>query len=624
MAYKPTYTLHAAKADADHLEDRRAGENRESRDFIDRLLHQTGKALFTFDLEGRIQRASQSAVEISGYGLEELINSPLSVIFSLETLPQISEQFAKASVHGRVLSEYETEIIRKDGNTRSIIFNATHFYRDGKIAGLVGTAEDITRQRQADERFRLLAETATDGIIIMGEDKCISLWNPAAERIFGFTAGEALGKEMHPLLVPPDASKAFEHGFKHFLKTGNGPIIGKTLELNALRKGGVEFPVELTISALKINGKWNAMGIFRDITERKKAEEQLRDKTRRLLKAQHVARMGFLEWNLKTNKMYWSDEIYNLYGIDKEKTGASIDLTMQLVHPDDLAFAKENLDRAISGGKAYDINHRILRPDARVLWVHAQAETVCDKEGNPESLLGTVVDITDRKMAEEGLEASLKEKELLLKELRHRVGNNLQAIISLLRIQGRRTSNKQYSSLLQDIQQRIRTMALVHEKLYSTRSFSHLDLGRYVKSLAKELCISYGVTREKVALKLDMEDILLDIKYAIPCGLIINELLSNSIKHAFPGDIKGEIAVGLRMSAEDEIDLSISDDGIGLPEGADICSFSDTMGMDLVRTMVEHELGGSIELATTEGTKYRIRFSRQTDKGGSEKWQRQG
>lgn len=129
---------------------------------------------------------------------------------------------------------------------------------------------------ESEDKFRKITESSYDAIVMMGADRCISLWNPAAERLFGYTTQEALGREMHPLLAPASANQAFELGFKDFQQSGRGAVVGKTLALTALRKGGTELPVEVTISALQINGRWNAIGIFRDMTEHKLNEEKIR------------------------------------------------------------------------------------------------------------------------------------------------------------------------------------------------------------------------------------------------------------------------------------------------------------------------------------------------------------
>lgn len=182
---------------------------------------------------------------------------------------------------------FEWEHQRVDGKVFSADVLLTRMELGGELF-LQATVRDISGRKlaarllaeaqviaESEEKFRKISESAHDAIIMMGEDKCISFWNPAAERIFGYTSDEAMGQEMHPLLAPT-ACTAFEQGFSVFQKTGTGPVIGKVLELIALRKGGVLFPVEVTISALQINGAWNAIGIFRDITEHKLAEEKIR------------------------------------------------------------------------------------------------------------------------------------------------------------------------------------------------------------------------------------------------------------------------------------------------------------------------------------------------------------
>lgn len=230
------------------------------------------------------------------------------------------------------------------------------------------------------------------------------------------------------------------------------------------------------------------------------------------------------------------------------------------------------------------------------------------KEEGYANLYGS--DITERKKAEEEITASLKEKEVLLQEVHHRVKNNMQVIISLLRLQGRKTDDKRYTQMLQESQGRIRTMALVHEKLYQSKSLAKINSHEYIKSLANEVYRSYGVNISKIRLKVAIEDVTLNIEDAIPCGLIINELLSNSMKYAFPHDREGEISISLCSKNKDKMELTVSDNGVGLPEGLDYRD-TKTMGLELVRTLVEHQLEGKIELDRSEGARYHIVFKKQ-------------
>jgi len=157
--------------------------------------------------------------------------------------------------------------------------------------------QGIRARKMAEEKFRKISESAQDAIIMMGADQCISFWNAAAERIFGYTAAEAMGQELHALIVPAPAHTQFSHAFPHFQETGGGALIGKVRELTALRKGGEEFPVELSISATQFGGQWHAIGIVRDITERKQAEEKIlatQAELQRLLDAANQSRRAML------------------------------------------------------------------------------------------------------------------------------------------------------------------------------------------------------------------------------------------------------------------------------------------------------------------------------------------
>jgi two-component sensor histidine kinase len=220
-----------------------------------------------------------------------------------------------------------------------------------------------------------------------------------------------------------------------------------------------------------------------------------------------------------------------------------------------------------------------------------------------------ILDITERKKAERQIKASLKEKEVLLAEVYHRVKNNMQVIISLLRLQAKNIEDKKHADMFIESEDRIRSMALIHEQLYQSQDFANIDFGEYTKSLVEGMFTSYGIDPSKIRFKIDIKDISFDLENAIPCGLIINELVSNSLKYAFPKGKEGQISVNLRPVSENEFELMVSDDGIGTPKELDIRNV-DTMGLSLVRTISEHQLDGKIDLDRTGGTQFNIKFKR--------------
>ncbi len=205
------------------------------------------------------------------------------------------------------------------------------------------------------------------------------------------------------------------------------------------------------------------------------------------------------------------------------------------------------------------------------------------------------------------LDSSLKEKEVLLREIHHRVKNNMQVITSLLKIQGNYIKDEKYKEMLRESESRIRSMALIHEKLYRTKDLANIDFRNYTTVLAKENFRSFGTSPGRVKLKVEIEDVQLGIDSAIPCGLIINELISNSLKHGFPEGKKGELKVTMSKESEhDKIELMISDSGVGFPKELDFKDTS-TLGMHLVNTLVR-QLGGEIELSREHGTEWLIKF----------------
>lgn len=215
-------------------------------------------------------------------------------------------------------------------------------------------------------------------------------------------------------------------------------------------------------------------------------------------------------------------------------------------------------------------------------------------------------ELSERKRAGKMIKASLKEKDILLKEIHHRVKNNLQVISSLLYLQSRKIRDKETFEMFNESQNRVKSMALIHEKLYRSKDFMNIDFSEYIKNLTSYLSESYKINAEKINIGVHVENVSLSIDKAIPCGLIINELVSNSLKYAFSDERKGHIEINMDSINHNKVRLAVADNGIGLPKNVKLQN-AKTLGLRLVGMLTE-QLNGTIDLLRDEGTEYKITF----------------
>jgi PAS domain S-box-containing protein len=254
---------------------------------------------------------------------------------------------------------------------------------------------------------------------------------------------------------------------------------------------------------------------------------------------------------------------------------------------------------------AGSVESRCKRADGSEFPVLFSASVINDLQGLDLGFVCVAQDITELKEAENQLRVSLNEKEMLLKEIHHRVKNNMQVITSLLNLQGKQIKDEQARALFQDSQNRVKSMALIHESLYQTDDLSHIDFGEYLRKLIAHISRAYQIQAEAIQVKVNVEDIALGVDTAVPCGLIINELISNSLKHAFPAGTAGEILIDLAANGS-SYKLTLSDNGIGFPRDLDI-ERAKTLGLKLVRSLTE-QLQGELTCTNGHGTKFEITF----------------
>ncbi len=276
------------------------------------------------------------------------------------------------------------------------------------------------------------------------------------------------------------------------------------------------------------------------------------------------------------------------------------------VAPEDMELWDRHIMSVLQNEERQSSELWIKLDDGSTLYVRLGSIRIQTKDGK--YMIHTALnDITERKRAEEKIQAALKEKEILLREVHHRVKNNMQIISSLLRLQSKYIKDKEYRVLFEESQNTIRSMSLIHEKLYNSEDMSRVDFKEYIGDLVNSLFHSYGVNTSLITVKINIENVSLGIDFAIPCGLIINELITNSLKYAFPDGRKGEIKIAFSKINENIFELFMGDNGVGISKEIDIGN-TESLGLRLVTMLVNDQLEGEIYLKRNNGTKFRIVF----------------
>ena len=333
-------------------------------------------------------------------------------------------------------------------------------------------------------------------------------------------------------------------------------------------------------------------------TNLKRAEEHLGE-------AQRLSRMGSWVWDLATNKVLLSEEHCRIFGFTRDQLVSSYQLGLDTVHPEDRDGVRNIVENATRLGQDFSCEFRIVLPNGSSKHLHAKGTHTTNDFTGADEYIGTVMDITERKRADENLKASLEEKEILLKEVHHRVKNNLQLISSLLNLQAARNDDPCVAEQFADSRNRVRSMALVHENLYRTGNFARIPMSTHIQSLCAHLIRAYGLHSQRVGLVAEVDEIELDLDRAISCGLIINELVSNAFKHAFPDGRAGNIQVQLKLLEGTLCALAVFDDGVGI--SSDPVDPTSSMGMQLVNDLAL-QLHGVLSVRCGPGTSFTIAF----------------
>jgi PAS domain S-box-containing protein len=559
-------------------------------------------------LPGRIIEVNEVACQRLGYGREELVQKNLPDIEAPEFLPSLPGIMEKLKESRHCL--WETVHVAKDGRRIPVEVSADVFDLNGKLT-ILSDCRDISERkhaeeklRESEERFRQIFEESPTGMAVVDADFRYIQANAAFCEMVGYTQEELTALTARDI-THPDHLKQDENSVGKLLR---GDIQVYRTEKRYVRKDKqiVWCAVVATVIRDKQGRAVYYLVMAQDITERKRVEEGLAREQNLLNSLITTIPDSIYFKDLESHFVRVNEAMSRAFGL--RSAGDVVGKTdFDFFAAEHARQALEDEKRVMDRGESMiGKEEKEIWPDGRISWVSTTKVPLRDKSGKITGLVGISRDITKHKRTEEEIRASLEEKTVLLKEVHHRVKNNLQIVISLLNLQAVRTKNQTALDTLQETGNRVRSMALLHETLYRSQNLAHVNFASYIENICSHLFRSYGPKVAHIKLEPHLEDIDIDLDRAVSCGLIINELVSNALKHAFPAARAGRIEIELRTTPEEQIVLRVADDGVGLPSDLDIRQ-TGTLGHQLV-FMLADKLRGDVEITRERGVAFRIAF----------------
>ncbi|MCX6683560.1 MAG: PAS domain S-box protein [Methanoregula sp.] len=612
--------------------------------FQENIISNAQMWLMVLDAKGNILIWNKAAEDLSGYLSREVIgkNTIWKQLYpGSQYRKMVSGTIARIISENRYLENFNTVITSKNGKEKIISWNTRAIpHEKGSTPTFLAIGIDITEQKIAQD---LLKESEAQYSALFYNNHSVSLLinpdtgmivdaNNAACDYYGYSLRQLTAMRIFDLNRLPaeqvlrDLKAAKNQREKHFFSR-------HFLASGELRN------VEIYSGPITVKAKPLFYSIIHDITERKKAEKALQDNETlyRTVFENTGTAMVMVEEDTKISLS--NTEFARLVGLTRKEIEGKKSWT-EFVLPEDLErmIEQHKLRRKRQEAALKKYEFRLISIDNQIHDVLLYIDIIPDTKKSIASLIDITElkkaqdllrhfneeleqkirertvqlqalnldlekEVVEHELAEKQIRAALNEKMVLLQEIHHRVKNNLQIIISLLNLQTRQISDENVKKVLQESQNRIRVMALVHEKLYRSDDISQIILSEYIRNLITTLLNFYSLDRRGIAVKVEMKDIPLNIDTAIPVGLIINELVTNSLKHAFPDGRKGEIS--LSVQKENRIlNIIFKDDGVGIPSGFDWRN-APSLGLRLIITLVE-QLNGTIELDRNNGTSFII------------------
>lgn len=560
---------------------------------------------------GNYIEVNEVAVQKLGYSKEEFAQMTPAEIGSSEKgiRKKIEELLSRGS------STFERNYYTKDGQEIPVEINSHIFTFKGQKLAL-SVARDITERkkaekalRESEERYRFISENTADVIWLLDINSLkFEYVSPSVFNLRGYTPEEVLSQSMEEVMTRESYNsilKELQRNLELYMSGDTSAKIATNL-VDQFHKDGSIIHTEV-VTTLLIDSEGNPdkiLGVTRDITERIEKERLLKESEEKYRTLFQLSPDYIVLIDMKGRVMDFNETAQNLVGKEPEEIIGKSLLNLGITRSADLAGFEEKLTLLNQGINVPPYEAVFLDKNKNERRVEL-FNTILKKNGEAYAILAIANDITERKLAEDQLRESLSEKEMLLKEIYHRVKNNLMVISSLLNIQSRYIKDKQALDIFKESQNRANSMALIHERLYRSTDLKRIDIADYIRTLSTELFHTYVTDPSKIELKMDLEDIMIDINTSIPLGLIINELVTNAMKHAFPGDMNGEINISFHKDGEN-LTLRVADNGVGFPEDLDYQNTS-SLGLQLVNNLSD-QIDAEVKMTSQDGTAFQITF----------------
>ena len=576
---------------------------------------QSQARLGSWEYDMRTQQYFWSEELFRIFGCDPLSGVPSPDDFFDRLYPDDREQAVchfRQSLSQQVPYRAEWRILQPDKNIRWIEAQGRPIF-DGSehVVKFAGTAQDITERKQIEAQVRSsmqLLQTIIDHsqylIYAKDFDGRFVLASQSLAEFFGQQSAEQLiGKTSHDFLPKNIADKQRDNDIRVAEKKS-------LLKVEEYAKALDGFHTFITTKFPLYNddGEMYAVcGTSVDITEQKRTEEELK-KIRMLLEAtEQLSSTGGWEWDIELQKMTWTEGAYSIYGFspDDFSPGAP-----HLFEKSINCYDAENrekiiflFEQCVTQGKSYTLESRFTSETGRRLWVLTKAHAVIEN-GLIIKVLGSIMDITDQKVAEEEIRRQLAEKEMLLREVHHRIKNNIASIEGLLLLQSESVNSPEAVSILVDAGSRVHSIRVLYDNLLMVDNYKEISAKKYIENLIDTI-VQLFPNHDNITVHKEIDDFVLDSKRMFLLGIIVNELITNVVKYAFVEKESGEIIISLTQN-KNTVQLTIQDNGTGLPENFNI-NESSGFGLMLVRMLTE-QLGGSYTAKTTDGIQSILTF----------------